>query len=79
VGALKSITDTGRANLAFASILMTYECGMRFLTDHFDGDAYFRIRRENHNLDRARTDFGHGTRIQGYIAGRFGMNHSKSK
>ena len=34
---------------------MTYECGMRFLTDHLEGDTYFKIHRENHNLDRART------------------------
>jgi hypothetical protein len=27
---------------------------MRFLTDHLTGDVYFRIRREGHNLDRAR-------------------------
>ena len=37
--------------------LMTLECGMRFLTDHINGDVYFRIHRENHNLDRARTQF----------------------
>ena len=36
---------------------MTLECGMRFLTDHIDGDHYFRIHRENHNLDRCRTQF----------------------
>jgi hypothetical protein len=28
---------------------------MRFLTDHLDGDRYFRVHRENQNLDRART------------------------
>ena len=51
------ITETERRNLAFSGILMTYECGMRFLTDYLDGDKYFRIARENHNLDRARTQF----------------------
>lgn len=50
-------TRIERDNLAFASILMTYECGMRFLADHIDGDKYFRINRENQNLDRARTQF----------------------
>ena len=34
---------------------MTYECGIRFLADHINGDTYFKIHRENHNLDRART------------------------
>ena len=37
--------------------LMTLECGIRFLTDHLDGDRYFRIRRPDHNLDRCRTQF----------------------
>jgi len=36
---------------------MTFECGMRFLTDHLQGDTYFKIHRENHNLDRCRTQF----------------------
>jgi hypothetical protein len=43
--------------LPFSARLMTLECGMRFLTDHLDGDVYFRIHRENHNLDRCRTQF----------------------
>lgn len=51
------ITKIEKQNLAFSSILMTYECGMRFLGDHIDGDNYFSISRENHNLDRARTQF----------------------
>lgn len=36
---------------------MTYECGMRFLTDYLQGDVYFKIHREEHNLDRCRTQF----------------------
>ena len=43
--------------LPMGAILMTFECGMRFLADHLEGDHYFRIHRENHNLDRARTQF----------------------
>ena len=34
---------------------MTFENGIRFLTDYLDGDHYFRIHREGHNLDRCRT------------------------
>lgn len=49
------LTSTESKNLAFGAILMTYECGMRFLADHLNGDTYFKIHRENHNLDRART------------------------
>lgn len=41
--------------LPFSAILMTLECGMRFLGDHIDGDRYFSIAREGQNLDRART------------------------
>jgi len=44
-------------NLAFSARLLTLECGMRFLTDYLDGDQYYKIHRENHNLDRCRTQF----------------------
>ena len=44
-------------NLAFASKLMTLECGMRFLTDYINGDVYFRTEYPEHNLDRARNQF----------------------
>lgn len=37
--------------------VMTFECGMRFLTDYLEGDTYFKIHREGHNLDRCRTQF----------------------
>lgn len=36
---------------------ITLECGIRFLTDYLQGDPYFRIHREEHNLDRCRTQF----------------------
>ena len=41
--------------LPLAAKLMTLECGIRFLADHIQGDTYFRIHREKHNLDRTRT------------------------
>ncbi len=41
--------------LPFSAKLMTFECGMRFLTDYLNGDVYFRVRRPDHNLDRCRT------------------------
>lgn len=41
-------------NLAFASKMMTFECGMRFLTDYLNGDVYFNTHYPEHNLDRAR-------------------------
>ena len=43
--------------LPFAAKIMTFECGIRFLTDHIAGDTYFKIHREGHNLDRCRTQF----------------------
>ena len=43
--------------LPFSVKLLTYECGTRFLTDYLNGDIYFKIHRENHNLDRARNQF----------------------
>lgn len=52
-----SITQAERENLPIGALLMTYECGMRFLTDYLEGDVYFRTARPDHNLDRARTQF----------------------
>lgn len=43
--------------LPMGAKMMTFECGMRFLTDYLQGDHYFKIHRENHNLDRCRTQF----------------------
>ena len=43
--------------LPMGAKVMTFECGMRFLTDYLEGDHYFKIHRENHNLDRCRTQF----------------------
>jgi aminoglycoside phosphotransferase (APT) family kinase protein len=46
-----------RAHLGFAGKLLAFETGLRFLSDHLQGDVYFRIHRPGHNLDRARTQF----------------------
>ena len=43
--------------LPMGAKVMTFECGMRFLTDYLEGDHYFKIHREEHNLDRCRTQF----------------------
>ena len=51
------LTHAEKKNLAFAGRLITYEIGCRFLADHLNGDVYFKTHRENHNLDRARTQF----------------------
>lgn len=43
--------------LPVSVLILTYECGIRFLADYLNGDTYFKIHREGHNLDRARTQF----------------------
>jgi hypothetical protein len=43
--------------LAFSGKLITFEIGIRFLADHLNGDTYFKVHREGHNLDRCRTQF----------------------
>ena len=51
------LTDSEITALPLGAKVMTYECGMRFLTDYLSGDTYFKIHRPEHNLDRARTQF----------------------
>ncbi|MCI5648755.1 MAG: phosphotransferase enzyme family protein [Fusicatenibacter sp.] len=52
-----SLTKRELELLPLSVKLMTYECGVRFLTDYLNGDTYFKIHREHHNLDRARNQF----------------------
>lgn len=52
-----SITKCEVNHLVDSAILMTFECGMRFLTDYLDGDHYFKTKYDNHNLVRCRTQF----------------------
>jgi hypothetical protein len=40
-----------------AGKLITFEQGVRFLTDYLAGDNYYPVSRDSHNLDRARTQF----------------------
>lgn len=53
-----SLTEAEISMLPMGAKLMTLECGVRFLTDYLQGDVYFKIHREHHNLDRTRTQFG---------------------
>ncbi len=55
--AADSLTRAEKLLLAFSGKLITFEIGLRFLTDFLAGDTYFKVRRENHNLDRCRTQF----------------------
>ena len=51
------LNDVEIENLVFAGILITFENGLRFLTDYLNGDVYFKIHYPEHNLDRARNQF----------------------
>lgn len=56
-GTKGGLTDVEMELLPIGAIMMTFECGTRFLTDYLSGDTYFKIHREGHNLDRARNQF----------------------
>lgn len=50
----KTLNDVEKEYLAFAPKLITYTIAVRFLTDFIDGDKYFKIHHELHNIQRAR-------------------------
>ena len=51
------LTAKEKSLLAFSGKLIAFTIGLRFLTDYLEGDHYFRVHRQGHNLDRARTQF----------------------
>lgn len=51
------LTSEEKRWLAFSGKLITFEIGVRFLTDYLAGDTYFKVHRPHHNLDRCRTQF----------------------
>ena len=56
-GAKGGLTAGELEMLPIGAMMMTFECGTRFLTDYLSGDTYFRTSRPKHNLDRARNQF----------------------
>jgi Ser/Thr protein kinase RdoA (MazF antagonist) len=44
--------------MPLAPRLIALELAMRFLTDHLQGDVYFRVSHEGHNLERCRAQIG---------------------
>jgi Ser/Thr protein kinase RdoA (MazF antagonist) len=44
-------------HLAFSGRFLTFIIGLRFFTDHLDGDRYFKIHAGGHNLRRAQAQF----------------------
>ncbi len=53
----KSLTELEVEYLPFSAKLLSFECGMRFLTDYLDGDTYFKTEYPEQNLYRCRTQF----------------------
>jgi hypothetical protein len=51
------LTKAERQHLVSSGKLMTFEQGIRFLTDYLQGDAYYKVSRGEHNLLRGRTQF----------------------
>ena len=51
------LTPPEKRLLVFSGKLITFEIGVRFLTDFLGGDTYFKVHRNGHNLDRCRTQF----------------------
>ena len=51
------LTPAEKKFLPFSGKLITFEIGIRFLTDYLSGDVYFKVHRDGHNLDRCRTQF----------------------
>lgn len=51
------LTQRERKLLPEAGKLITFEIGIRFLTDYLAGEVYFKVHRDGHNLDRCRTQF----------------------
>jgi aminoglycoside phosphotransferase (APT) family kinase protein len=51
------LNQAERDHLAFSARLITFEIGLRFLTDYLRGDVYFKTHRAGQNLDRCRVQF----------------------
>ena len=51
------LTKDERQHLVSSGKLMTFEQGIRFLTDYLQGDAYYKVSYGEHNLHRCRTQF----------------------
>jgi len=51
------LNETEIEYLPFAPLVITFIQGVRFLTDFIDGDKYYKISHDMHNLQRARAQF----------------------
>ena len=51
------LSDTDLDYIYVSARLISFELGLRFLSDHLAGNVYFRTTHANHNLDRALVQF----------------------
>ncbi|MGL5389909.1 MAG: phosphotransferase enzyme family protein [Shewanella sp.] len=51
------LTEVEKRSLWLGARVICLMIGVRFLTDHLNGDQYFHIHRDGHNLDRAANQF----------------------
>jgi Ser/Thr protein kinase RdoA (MazF antagonist) len=63
-----ALNDVEKQNLGISAIVITYEVGLRFLTDYLMGDTYFKTKHETHNLERARVQFKMAREIKKHLA-----------
>lgn len=63
----EDLTKEEIERLPEGAIIMTLECGVRFLTDFLSGDTYFKVHKENHNLIRAKNQFAFVSEMEKHI------------
>ena len=51
------LTEIEKIMLPLSGKVITFEIGIRFLTDFLNGDVYFKTHHKQHNLNRCRTQF----------------------
>lgn len=51
------LTPDEKVLMPLSPLVMSYELGLRFLTDYLEGDKYFGVKGEDDNLDRAKVQF----------------------
>lgn len=56
-GAAETLTENEQAAFGLGAQVITYELGLRFLTDHLEGDVYFGAAKPGRNLARASAQF----------------------
>ena len=62
---VRGLISTGEVATVFDGIrILPYELGVRFLTDHLEGDRYFRVQAQGENLHKALIQFALGADIE---------------